>query len=68
VSLKDEVKQALLEAMRDPSAPAAAKVSAARALLDHFSDGESANHSDKRGAELTATELDEEIARSLARR
>jgi len=66
-SLKQEVKQALLNAMRDPSAPAAAKVSAARALLEHFSDHESANHSDKRGAELTAAELDREIER-LAKR
>jgi len=61
-SLLQEVKQALLRVLRDDSASAAAKASAGRTLLEYFSD-ESASASKRRGAELTAAELDAEISK-----
>jgi len=60
-SLRSEVKQALLNVLRDPSASAAAKASAGRTILEYFSDGES-NAERRRGAEMTAAELDAAIA------
>ena len=62
-TLRDEVKQALLNVLRDSDASAAAKASAGRTLLEYFSDDESSSSSSRRGAEMTAAELDAEIAR-----
>ena len=58
--LKEEVKQALLESLRDDSTPQSARVSAARTLLEYFVKDD-APTLDKRGAELTAAELDAAI-------
>jgi len=60
-SLRDEVKQALLNVLRDNDASAASKASAGRTLLEYFSDDKSATIG-KRGADLTASELDAAIA------
>jgi hypothetical protein len=60
-SLRSEVKQALLMVLRDPAASAAAKASAGRTLLEYFeSDNSSATK--RRGAEMSAAELDAAIA------
>lgn len=63
-SLRDEVRQALRGVLKDKAASAAAKASAGRTLLEYF-EGESAIESrrGRRATELTADELDEEIAR-----
>ena len=61
-SLKQEVKQALLTILRDSSASAASKASAGRTLLEYFSESESVGADRRRGADLTATELDDAIA------
>ena len=37
-SLRDEVREALLTVLRDGEAPAAARASAGRTLLEHFDD------------------------------
>lgn len=66
-TLRETVKQALLDILSDKSAPAAAKASACRALLDHFSDNDSRGVSGKRTAEMTLDELDAEIALSTKR-
>ena len=59
-TLREVVKQALLDILSDKSAPAAAKASACRALLDHFGDQDhSANG--KRTSEMTLEELDAAI-------
>jgi hypothetical protein len=60
-SLKSEVKQALLNVLRSSDASAASKASAGRTLLEYFSDDKSATKG-KRGAELSASELDAAIA------
>ena len=60
-SLREEVRQALLSVLRDSSASAASKASAGRTLLEYFSDDRSATIG-KRGAELSASELDAAIA------
>jgi len=60
-SLRAEVKESLLSILRDPAASAAAKASAGRTILEYFSDGES-NVDRRRGAEMTAAELDAAIA------
>ena len=60
-TLRDEVKQALLNVLRDSDASAAAKASAGRTLLEYFSDDESSSSSSRRGAEMTAAELDDAI-------
>jgi hypothetical protein len=60
-SLRNEVKEALLSVLRDSEASAASKASAGRTLLEYFSDDKSATKS-KRGAELSASELDAAIA------
>jgi hypothetical protein len=60
VSLRTEVKEALLNIIRDPDASATAKASASRTLLEYFEDdviGVGA-----RGADMSAAELDEAIA------
>jgi len=60
-SLREEVKQALLNVLRSNDASAASKASAGRTLLEYFSEAESVNHK-RRGVELTASELDAAIA------
>jgi hypothetical protein len=60
-SLRNEVKQALLNVLRDSSASAASKASAGRTLLEYFSDDKSATKS-KRGIEMSAADLDAAIA------
>ena len=65
-SLRSEVKQALLESLRSKDTPQAAKVSAARALLEHFVDDDSTISEQRRGAELTAAELDAAIDRAIS--
>jgi len=60
-SLRNEVKQALLLILRDPGASAAAKASAGRTILEYYSDNES-SESRRRGAEMTAAEIDAAIA------
>jgi hypothetical protein len=62
-SLRDEVKQALRAVLRDKDASAAAKASAGRTLLEYFSDSESAHLNARRGADMSAAELDAMIAR-----
>jgi len=61
-SLRDEVKQALLNVLRDSSASAASKASAGRTLLEYFSESESVGADKRRGADLTSAELDDAIA------
>ena len=64
-SLKAVVREALLNVLNDPEASAAAKASAGRTLLQYFTD-ESAASGRRRGADMTAAELDAAI--SLAER
>jgi hypothetical protein len=62
VTLRQTVKQALLNVLLDVSASAAAKASAGRTLLEYFDDAEHARGaSGKRSAELTLDELEREI-------
>ena len=61
-SLKQEVKQALLNVLRDSAASAASKASAGRTLLEYFSEAESVGADRRRGADLTSAELDAAIA------
>ena len=61
-SLHDEVRQSLLNIIRDEGANAAAKASAARTLLEYFADSKPHASSNARGVELTASELDAMIA------
>lgn len=63
ITLRNEVKQALRDVLRDPAASAAAKASAGRTLLEYFDDSESTNASARRGADMTAAELDAAIDR-----
>ena len=61
-TLRETVKQALLDVLQDKAAPAAAKASAGRTLLEYFDDSESAHSNDGRcSAELSLEELDAEI-------
>ena len=60
-SLREEVKQALLNVLRSSDASAASKASAGRTLLEYFSEAESISNK-RRGVELTASELDAAIA------
>ena len=60
-SLREEVKQALLNVLRSKDASAASKASAGRTLLEYFSEAESISNK-RRGVELTASELDDAIA------
>jgi len=59
-SLREVVKESLLTILGDPSASAAAKASAGRTLLEYF-DAESIGAERKRGADMSAAELDEAI-------
>jgi len=61
-TLRNEVKQALLNVLRDPDASAAAKASAGRTLLEYFDDSETTHASARRGADMSAAELDQAIA------
>ena len=62
VTLRDEVKEALRSVLHDPSASAAAKASAGRTLLEYFDDTET-HASARRGADMSAAELDAAIDR-----
>ena len=61
-SLRNEVKQALLNVLRSSEASAASKASAGRTLLEYFSEAESLGADRRRGADLTSAELDAAIA------
>jgi len=58
--LREEVRDALLELLRDKKNPATARASAARTLADFFGDDVGGGH--KRAEEMTADEIDQEIA------
>lgn len=60
-TLREIVKQALLNVLNDPKATAAAKASAGRTLLEHF--GQADQGLSERGADMSAAELDSAIAR-----
>jgi len=62
VSLRHEVRESLLSILRDPGASAAAKASAGRTLLEYFDDSETTHASARRGADMSAAELDQAIA------
>jgi hypothetical protein len=62
-SLRQEVKEALRSVLHDAGASAAAKASAGRTLLEYFDDSESAHSHARRGADMSAAELDAAIAR-----
>ena len=62
VSLRHEVRESLLAILRDPGASAAAKASAGRTLLEYFDDSESSSTTARRGADMSAAELDQAIA------
>lgn len=62
-TLRQTVKEALLTILNDSGAPAAAKASACRTLLDHFDGQENERGEGRRGAELTIDELDAEISK-----
>ena len=61
-SLRNEVKESLLGILRDQDASAAAKASAGRTLLEYFDDSETTHASARRGADMSAAELDAAIA------
>ena len=61
-SLREEVKESLLSVLRSSDASAASKASAGRTLLEYFSESESIGADRRRGADLTADELDSAIA------
>ena len=61
-TLRNEVKESLLSILRDPDASAAAKASAGRTLLEYFDDSETTHASARRGADMSAAELDAAIA------
>jgi len=60
-TLKDVVKDAMLRILADPEASAAAKASAGRTLMQYFSE-ENQGLRGKRGADMSAAELDAAIA------
>jgi hypothetical protein len=61
-TLKDIVREALLRVLSDDSASAAAKASAGRTLLEYFDNEDSGTRATRRGADMTAAELDSAIA------
>jgi len=61
-SLRHEVREALRAVLSSPAASAAAKASAARTLMEYFDDEPDAG-SGRRASEMSADELDAEIAR-----
>jgi len=60
-TLREEVKESLRSVLRDPLASAAAKASAGRTLLEYFDDTETHTNT-RRGADMTAAEIDHAIA------
>jgi hypothetical protein len=60
-TLKDRVREALLAILDDSDASAAAKASACRTLMQFFRE-ENQTLSGRRGADMTAAELDSMIA------
>jgi hypothetical protein len=62
-SLREEVREAMRAILRDPGASAAAKASAGRTLMEFFEGPENGPGGGRRSTELTADELDAEIAR-----
>jgi len=62
-SLRQIVRESLLNVLKDESASAAAKASAGRTLLEYFDDSETLASKGKRGVELSIADLDAEIAR-----
>ncbi|RPH73903.1 hypothetical protein EHM76_04650 [bacterium] len=60
-TLRDVVKHALLQILADPEASAAAKASAGRTLMQYFSE-DNQGLGRRRGADMTAAELDAAIA------
>jgi len=67
-TLRDEVREALRSVLHDRAASAAAKASAGRTLMEYFDDAADAAGRGRRGADLTADELDQEIARLTSQR
>lgn len=65
-ALRDEVRDALLNILRDDKAPASSRASAARTLAEYFGDDD-AGDDGKRAQEMTVDEIDREIA-SIAQR
>ncbi|UQD96077.1 hypothetical protein [Bradyrhizobium japonicum] len=61
-SLRIEVREALRAVLSSPTASAAAKASAARTLMEYFDDEPDAGGG-RRASEMSADELDAEIAR-----
>ena len=61
-TLRTEVRESLLGILRDKDASAAAKASAGRTLLEYFDDSETTHASARRGADMSAAELDAAIA------
>jgi len=59
-TLRTIVREALLSVLKDESASAAAKASAGRTLLQFFTDD--SGQSRRRGADMTAAELDAALA------
>ena len=64
-ALRDEVREALLNILRDTKAPASARSSAARTLAEYYGDESPSGY--KRAQEMTADEIDRELA-SIAQR
>jgi len=60
-TLREIVREALLNVLKDQEASAAAKASAGRTLLQYF-DNDNNNLARRRGADMTAAELDSAIA------
>ena len=60
--LREIVREALLSILADKQAPAAAKASASRTILEYFTNSESHGVSGKRSAEMSLDELNAEIA------
>jgi nitrate/nitrite-specific signal transduction histidine kinase len=59
-TLREIVREALLNVLKDESASAAAKASAGRTLLQFFTDDSGLGK--RRGADMTAAELDAALA------
>lgn len=64
-TLRDTVRNALLELLKDPASSAAAKASAGRTLVKYFDD---TAPNARRGADMTAEELDAAIDRARSDR
>lgn len=62
VPLREELRDLLLEIVRDRAAPATARASAARTLFDM--DGQGDSGGGPRANEMTAEEIDAELASS----